>query len=69
MARKTTEAQMRATKKYQSENTKQILLKFNNKTDSAILEKLESVPNKQGYVRGLILADIAREQEAGERRQ
>ena len=64
MARKTTEAQMRATKKYQSENTRQILLKFNNKTDSAILEKLESVPNKQGYVRGLILADIAREQEA-----
>lgn len=66
---KTTEAQMRATKKYQSANTTQILLKFNNKTDSAILEKLESVPNKQGYVRGLILADIARRQEAGERRQ
>lgn len=39
-------------------NTKQIKMKLNLKTDADILEKLESVPNKQGYIKELIRADI-----------
>ena len=55
---KTSEAQKRAQAKYDAANTKQVRLKLNIKTDADILEKLESVPNKQGYIKELIRADI-----------
>ena len=48
--------------RYDKENTKQIKFKFNNKTDADILEKLESLPNKTGYIKQLIREDIARSQ-------
>lgn len=51
-------AQIRATRKYDDDNTKQIMLKLNKKTDADILERLESVSNKQGYIKELIRADI-----------
>lgn len=44
--------------RYDASNTKQIRLKLNIKTDADILEKLESVGNKQGYIKSLIRADI-----------
>lgn len=53
------EAHNRAVKKYDEANTKQIKLKLNKKTDADILEALESVPNKQGYIKSLIRKDIA----------
>lgn len=53
-----TEAQKRAKMKYDARATKQVMLKFNIKTDADILEKLDSVPNKQGYIKGLIRADL-----------
>lgn len=53
------EAHNRAVKKYDEANTKQIKLKLNKKTDADILEALESVPNKQGYIKNLIRKDIA----------
>lgn len=56
----TTEAQRRAKEKYDSNNTTQLKLKLNNKTDADILEKLQSVPNKQGYIKGLIREDMKR---------
>lgn len=39
-------------------NTKQIKMKLNLNTDADILEKLESVPNKQGYIKELIRKDL-----------
>lgn len=53
-----TEAQIKAQKKYDAENTKQVHLKLNLRIDEDILEKLDSVPNKQGYIKSLIRADL-----------
>lgn len=47
-----------ASMKYDKNNTRRICLKFNLKTDADILEKLESVENKQGYIKDLIRKDI-----------
>lgn len=55
---KTSEAQKRASTKYDAENTKQIMLKLNTKTDKDILERLERVGNKQGYIKRLIRKDM-----------
>lgn len=53
-----TEAQIKAQRKYETENTRQFLLKLNRRTDEDVLEKLDSVPNKQGYIKELIRADL-----------
>lgn len=53
-----TEAQIKAQKKYDVENTRQVHLKLNRRTDEDVLEKLDSVPNKQGYIKELIRADL-----------
>ena len=55
------EAQKRATLKYDKQWAKQILLKLNKKTDADILQKLDEVGNKQGYIKGLIREDIKNE--------
>ena len=52
------EAQKRAQAKYDNRNTIWISLKFNMKTDRDILEKLDSVENRQGYIKELIRQDI-----------
>ncbi len=52
------EAQKRATEKYDKMNTKQIMMKLNKGTDADILAKLESVSNVQGYIKELIRKDI-----------
>ena len=43
---------------YDRENTTQIRLKLNNKTDADILEWLAKQPSKQGYIKRLIREDI-----------
>ena len=53
-----TEAQRRANMKYEAENTRQVHLKLNLRTDKDVLEKLDSVPSKQGYIKELIRADL-----------
>ena len=53
-----TEAQKRAREKYEAKTKVQVLLKLNRNTDSDILEKLEKVDSKQGYIKSLIRADI-----------
>ena len=53
-----TEAQKRANAKYDKENTIQVHLKLNKKTDIAIIEKLDSLDNKQGYIKKLIKKDL-----------
>ena len=53
-----TEAQKRAREKYEAKATVQIKMKLNRNTDADILEKLDEVPNKQGYIKDLIRADL-----------
>ena len=53
-----TEAQRRASARYDERNTRQIKLKLNLREDADILAKLDSVDNKQGYIKGLIRADL-----------
>lgn len=53
-----TQAQRLASAKYDAANTKKITFKFNLNTDADILAKLDSVPNKAGYIKALIRADM-----------
>lgn len=50
-----------AKKRWDKENTTVVTMKLNNKQDAEIINKLNSVPNKQGYIKELIRADIADE--------
>ena len=50
--------------RYHSSHIKQIKLGFSIENDSDILAKLDSVENKQGYIRDLIRADIARKNQS-----
>ena len=54
------EAQKRASRKYDEAKTVQFKMKLNKSTDADILEKLETVGNKQGYIKGLIRSDIGK---------
>lgn len=53
-----TEAQIKAQKKYDAANTKQFHMKLNRNTDWDVIEKLDNVPNMQGYIKKLIRADL-----------
>lgn len=54
----TTEAQKKAKRKYRKANNKQLNVELNKKTDADILERLDQVDNKQGYIKKLIRKDI-----------
>lgn len=54
---KTTEAQKRASAKYDKTHTKGIYLKLNTETDADIIEFLSGVDNVQGYIKDLIRYD------------
>lgn len=56
----TTEAQKRAIAKYDAQNTVRVVMKLNKKTDADILQKLEEVESKQGYIKELIRRDLNR---------
>ncbi len=49
---------VKASIKYDKENTIQVRIKLNKKTDADIIEALEAVPNKNGYLKDLIRKDI-----------
>lgn len=53
-----TEAQKRATLKYDRANTKQYHLKLNLKNDAHIIARLEQQESMQGYIKALIDLDI-----------
>ena len=59
MANKSTESQIKASIKYNKENTVQISLKLNRTTDADLIDSLNSIENKQGYIKELIRRDIA----------
>lgn len=47
-------------RRYDAEHTRQIIMKLNLKHDADILAQLDSVPNKQGYIKQLIREDMER---------
>lgn len=59
-----TKAQVKASNKYDRENTKNINLRLNKKTDKDILDFLETVePSMMGYIKNLIREDIKAKKE------
>ena len=58
MEGKTTEAQKRATLKYEKANTRQYHLKLNLKTDADIIARFAQKGSVQGYIKDLIRRDI-----------
>ena len=51
-------AQLRAQAKYDKDNTVQIKIKLNKKTDKDIIDWLNDTANKQGYIKSLIRFEI-----------
>ncbi len=49
----------KAHQRWVAEHTTRIVMNLNHNTDAEILEKLATVPSKQGYIKDLIRADIA----------
>ena len=54
-------AQLRAQAKYDKDNTVQVKLKLNKKTDDDIIKRLSAADNVQGYIKELIRLDILRD--------
>ena len=52
-----------ANNKFNKANTKQYAFRVMLKTEQDIIERMESVDNKAGYIKRLIREDIAREQQ------
>lgn len=48
--------------RYAAKNIVRVVVQLNRKTDADILKHLEGVENRQGYIKSLIRADIARKQ-------
>lgn len=59
--KKTPDYMIQSIAKYQKANVKSYLVKVNKNTEGEIIEKLESVPSKQGYIKDLIKKDIKSE--------
>ena len=55
-----TEAQRKAQRRYDARNTRQVHIKLNLRTDKDVLEKLDEVHSKQGYIKRLIREDLAK---------
>lgn len=53
----TSKAQIRASNKYNKDKTLTLCLRLNKDTDKDIIEILESVNSKQGYIKELIRKD------------
>ena len=45
-------------RRYDAENCRFFHLKFNRKTDADVIDRLDSVPSKQNYIRQLIRKDL-----------
>lgn len=53
-----TQAQIDASNKFNKENTLCVLLRLSFNTDRDVIQKLESVPSKMGYIKELIRKDM-----------
>lgn len=47
-------------REYDKANTKGLYIKLNKKTDADIIEALEGLKNKQGYIKALIREDLTK---------
>ena len=52
-----------ASRKYDDASTKRLFIKLNMNTDADILEHLDAIGNKQGYIKELIRADMKKGRE------
>ena len=52
------EAQRRASAKYDKTNARYMTLKLNMKTEADLIEWLDSIDNRQGYIKRLIREDM-----------
>ncbi len=59
---KTYASTMKATSEWQKKRIRQVKVNFNLDTDSDVLAKLDSVPNRTEYLRDLIRSDIAKKE-------
>lgn len=50
----------KAKREWMKEHTTCVSLKLNNNQDAEIIKKLNSVPSRQGYIKALIKADLAK---------
>lgn len=53
-------ARTKAANKWAQKNTRQVMLKLHTRNDADILERLDACENKQGYIKQLIRADMAK---------
>lgn len=58
MGRKWTDASKKSMARWDAEHTVQFKLKLNKTNDADIINKLNEVDNKQGYIKELIRKDI-----------
>jgi len=58
------EKKERPQERFDKANSKRIVIKVMTRTESDILDQLESEPNKAGYIKRLIREDIARKKQA-----
>ena len=58
-----TEAQKKAQQKSDKSNTRQVVLKLNVTSDADILAKLDSVDNRQGYIKSLIREQMRKDEQ------
>lgn len=56
----------KAKTRYMKKAYKAFSIQLHKENDADIIQKLDSVPNKQGYVKGLIRDDISKEKKASE---
>lgn len=54
-------AQLKANDKYDKANTRRVGIKLNINTDKDILDWLDTVGNKQGYIKDLIRSDMKKQ--------
>jgi hypothetical protein len=57
----TSKAQIKASNKYNKDKTLTVCLRLNKETDKDIIEILERVNSKQGYIKELIRLDYIRD--------
>lgn len=56
---KTSESQIRASNKYNMNNTTSLVIRLNIENDKDIIEQLKKVESKAGYIKRLIREDMA----------
>lgn len=59
----TTDAQLKAIRKYEKTNVIKKTFGFNKKIDADVLARLDEVPSQLGYIKTLIRMDIERMKE------